>query len=203
MTCSFDDLRDQWQAANAPVLDNERRDEAVLGICRRIERWNSAVLRRDIIETVVGVFGIAFFALYLYTHPQRLNWTVITGLVILFVSTVYIIYKLHHTRRFGQSKRIDLSLHEYLQQEVAAVDRQIELMRTVVWWYLTPIMVGCVIFYYGKTESIQESAAYAAAGILLGWIINWLNQRAVKKRLVPQRDALKELLGELEKEEET
>ena len=45
---------------------------------------------------------------------------------------------------------------------------------------------------------MAESAGYAAGSVVLGWIVYWLNQRALANEAVPQRDGLKRLLSEFD-----
>jgi hypothetical protein len=58
--------------------------------------------------------------------------------------------------------------------------------------------VGCNVAFYGMSGSVAESAGYVAGSVVLGWIVYWLNQRAVENELVPQRDGLKRLLSEFD-----
>jgi hypothetical protein len=203
MTCNFDDLRDQWKSANAPALDRERRDEVVLRICRHIEFVNWGKLACDLVGACLSVIVLGFFAFQLYTHPHWLkNWAVMTGLVILVVSIVYSIYKERHRWRLRYLKRFDLSLREYLEQELAASDREIGLDRTVARWCAAPLgMGGIVVFCYGLGASAGEVAGMAVLLAIVWWIMYWFGQLGVRSELA-WRDTLAGLSGELGKEEE-
>ena len=148
------------------------------------------------VETIVAIGCIFLFSGFFWQSDLPVAKL---GAAIIVVSCVFIIYKLHHTRTIQQPTRLDASLREYCKTEVARMDRQIELLRSVLWWYIMPIIVGVNIMFTGIAGLGAASRNYCIVTLLMAWGIYLLNQRAVSKSLVPLRDELASLFDDMGK----
>ena len=93
--------------------------------------------------------------------------------------------------------RLDASVRDFCKTEIERLDRQIQLLRSVLWWYISPIMVGVNLVYFGINGVGAGSLAYCIFTLFLGWWIYSVNQKAVAKSLVPVREELSDLFREL------
>ncbi|PTY37204.1 hypothetical protein BGP77_08030 [Saccharospirillum sp. MSK14-1] len=92
----------------------------------------------------------------------------------------------------------DASLREQLQAELTQLDRQILLLRKVLWWYLLPLLGGAILVFAGFSGQWGWSLVYALAVLVFGAWVWWLNQRAWRRKLMPQRQRLAELMDRLD-----
>ncbi len=191
---TFDDLREQWQESNAQIARQRSRELALVSVCRTVEKTNLTILRRDIIETVAAVVVIFFFGIAMFSLP---SWTAVAGAALIVVWAVFIIYKMNRTRMKNRTRDIDLSVREYYEGEAESIDQQIEMLRSVLWWYLLPAFVGVNLVFIGLSSSLLAPAMYFVAVLVLYTYIWWLNQRAVVKDLLPVREKIGALLHEL------
>jgi hypothetical protein len=77
---------------------------------------------------------------------------------------------------------------------------QIQLLRSVLWWYLLPCAVAILAFaldrFPGKANSSFLLIFGTTTGVLF-LVAYWWNQRAVRTVLEPRRENLRRALAEL------
>jgi hypothetical protein len=142
------------------------------------------------------VFVIIFFGRHCFGAPTD-HVVSKLGAALLVCWAGFIIYKLHWTRTIQQPASLDAPVREFCRIELDRLDRQIRLLRSVLWWYIAPCMIGVNIFFVGLAGLGMASLVYAIVTLLLGWGIYALNMRAVAKELAPRRNELASLLSQL------
>lgn len=191
---TFDDLQQQWQGSNESSAQQPVNTNALLRTFRRAEKLKSTIFRRDMIESIAAIFVIISFGKGIVSLT---SWMAKSGAFICVCSAIWIIYKLHHTRKVQGESRLELSVREYFQMEIQRAEKQIHLLRTIASWYIAPCMLGANLVFAGSSRSWEAIVAYLLTTLLLSWGIYALNQRAVDKELVPVYDELKSQLNEL------
>ena len=192
---TFDDLRTPWQETNGGATSPQRREELVAHVCRRVERLGAAVVRRDVIETVAaGFVVIAFTPLFFVEFGSVL---VKLGAATVIASAFYIVYRLHRTRADWTRSSLDASVREFCRVEMHRLDRQVELLRSVLWWYISPAIIGVNLVVLGIDGVGWFSVAYGLATLLFAWWVYHINQKAVDQTLIPVRNQLAGMLEEL------
>lgn len=162
---------------------------------RAISRKN---LWRDAVETTVAILVAAFFG-WVARYGGLLMQV---GAAIVIAAAAVIVIVLHTVRRRG-AQQSDANIRHRLQGELRAVERQIRLLRNVVYWYIGPLFLGGLMFGVGITISLPAPAGVSpgtllALGVIsqvfilgtVGGAIYWLNQVAVRRRLEPLREEL-------------
>src|SRR5437899_109439 len=142
---NLDELGQEWRVTNEHAATKEQRDQLIAATCRRVERFWGRILRRDMIETVAAVFVIIFFGLFI----TRSDVIASIGAGILVFWGLFIIWKLHRARTVQQPAPLDAPVHEFCRIELDRLDRQIQLQRSVLWWYIAPSTVGVNTFFIG------------------------------------------------------
>jgi hypothetical protein len=188
MTGAFDDahLQALWQSqsrdGNAISLDQIRQKS------RRLERL---VSRRNRLEYVAAVVVVVSFSWIMWVEPSG---TVRTGAGLLIAAMVFMAYRLH-TRGTATSFPSDLGLRSALEFHCIQLKRQVDLLRSVWWWYLLPMVPGFVVLDIGMAlEHPERTLRIVASGVLavlLALGIYELNRRAAV-RLQKRLDHLKE-----------
>ncbi len=202
---TLDELDREWRATNEAAATKEQREQLIAATSRRVERLWGCIFGRDVRETIAAVFVIIFFGLYCYLAPTDYVVPKI-GAGFLVCWALFIIYKLHRTRTIQQPASLDAPVCEFCRIELDRLDRQIQLLRSVLWWYIAPCMVGVNIVFTGSllpsgvgTIALGiASLCYGLFTLLLAWWLYALNRRAVAKELLPARNELANLLSQLE-----
>lgn len=193
----FDDLASSWQETNRADATSSRRDELIATTCRRVERLWATVLRRDLVETAAALFVLYAFTDMLWRFEgfvPRLGAAVVIG------STIRAIYQLHRSRLKQPASKIDASVRDFCQVESDRVNEQIALLKSVAWWYVSPILLGVNLVYAGNVGFDLSSLLYLLATLLIGWGIHALNQRTVRKGFIPIREEIESLQRELDQD---
>ncbi len=203
----FDELQTLWrEGADAPPP----APEDVRALRSEAAAFDRAIRWRDWRETAAAaVVAVAFGSMYPEAPPlARL------GVVLSIVGAVFAIGWMVRAQRRQPRPAPDLPAAEALRVALARVEIQIHLLRSVVWWYLLPLAIGpMVLVASGYVEMQREMRApetaaeiafvigvYLAPLLILGsvfGVIYKLNQRAVRRDLLPLRDRLAALLHTL------
>jgi hypothetical protein len=122
------------------------------------------------------------------------------GAATVVLGCIYIIYRLNRARKDPKESLLDDSVRDFCQQEIERLNRQVHLLRSVLWWYIAPIMLGVNLITFGLRGTTPFSIGYLAATLILSWGIYELNQRAASKHLMPVIEELDGLLKELGEE---
>jgi len=190
----MDRFKTAWQRGAAEPSPDARGPATIAALKQRLERLHRAVRRRDRLETGCAAAGIVLFACLLAAFHgtlARLGCAVVVGGLIL------IIVKLRRARRFDVARRPDLAVRDFCLAELANVDVQIALLRSVAWWYLGPLILGVNLFVAGLAGPGAISFAYLAVSLLAAVHIYRLNARAVVQHLNPIRNQLAGILEQL------
>jgi hypothetical protein len=92
------------------------------------------------------------------------------------------------------------SVVERLQQMVRETEVQIQLLHSVLWWYLLPCAVAILAFVLDRFPWKSNSSFLLIFGTTMGALsiaVYWWNQRAVRTVLEPRRENLRKALAEL------
>jgi len=126
-------------------------------------------------------------------------------------AVAYVVVRLLAARRgHGGAAAAAQPLVDRLRREIAKLEAQIDLLRTVRSWYVLPLAAGATVWLATLVPAIGLPpgatpaallAAVAVSGLVfgfVGWVVVRLNRRAVEADLLPYRRELEALLAEAE-----
>ena len=205
---SFDDLQTLWQTAAdpAPAVDPDR----IAALRAEAARFDRTIRWRDWRETAAAVIVAAAFGGMWPDAPPVGR----IGVVLAVVGALFVIAWMWRAQRLHPRPAPDLPPAAALRAALARVNVQIGLLRSVMWWYLLPLAVGPLVLTYAGFVEMQRQmrtpdtaleivfvgSLYLAPLLIVGGVfgfIYWLNQRAVRRELLPLRDRLTRLLHDL------
>src|SRR5205823_4592350 len=93
---------------------------------------------------------------------------------------------------------LDAPVREFCRIELDRLDGQIQLLRSVLWWYIAPCMVGVNAFFIGLAGFGIASVVYCIVTLLFARWLYALNMKALAMELVPRRNELASLLSQLD-----
>ena len=201
---NFEDLKIIWDAESARpsyTLDEEALHRIVR---QRSHSFWKKIFFRDALEIGVAIVliwqflragirevadnGGAFSAASVSSFLMTMG--------VAFVASFIFVSRQLQKRR---EKRFDESIQGNLRKLLSNISHQIRLLSNVAWWYLFPLVPGVVVFIVSTAEEgeINPWVRGLIVTLVFGGIL-WLNLRAVRKDLAPQKRELETLLSELE-----
>jgi hypothetical protein len=212
----FGTLQQIWagQPDNGRTPEHEEIDmqDTIARVLRRARTMRRKVLVRDIVEVTAAVGGAACFFWVATVVPTGWPW-VAAALLDLGVGGVFIVDRIRRRARRPEPSDVRASL----ERSLGDVDHQMTLLGSVGWWYIGPLALGAALIIGGSAWDVRRRilpevwpdvrlyvwATLAAALAVTGaafWFVWWLNQRAVRRHLRPERDRIAELLAQLGEE---
>ncbi|MEM0968963.1 MAG: hypothetical protein AAGJ31_06415 [Verrucomicrobiota bacterium] len=193
---SFERMKEVWQQQATPG-EVTIGGNALLNLVRRNHRnMESLLLRRDFIEVTVALLLVPIW-IWMGTSLDLL-WTwylVIPG--VLWVAGFLIVDRL---KQRGNRPQPGDPLRDSIEQSLAQIRHQINLLRNVFWWYLFPIALPLII-YTAHDGWLDRDGWGTANGLIFYGLVVWgvyeLNQWTVRKKLEPEREELQDLLASL------
>src|SRR2546423_4689011 len=140
---------------------------------------------------VIIIFGCFYFTLY-HEPISRL------GDLIIIASTIFIGWKIVHTRRTTPPAPPGATIVESLRAELNPVSAQSRLLGSVLWWYLLPPTIGLLIATWGRPINLHAKIVSTLVYFAIDAFIYWLNQWARCKQLLPLEGQLQSLLHSAE-----
>jgi hypothetical protein len=216
---TFDELKQNWQQQKTGKLSI---DSGLLlkEVQRNKRHFESAIFWRDVRETGACFAGSVFLfagCVYFWSHgPKNFVWPLLLFTVLnTGVGTFILVDRIVQKRKCPKH---DGTLMGYIESSLTQVVHQIWLLKNILWWCLLPIGGGSLIWFSScgliviTTEGVETffgDLFYTLACIigtivlggtmLLGWGIYWLNQRAIRKYLIPRQQELMQLQNSLQK----
>ena len=196
----LDELRKVWRLQDTAdtMIEEEKAVETVMHASRRMDR---TVFWRDVRESVIA-FGLAVFWVWGGHQLARHLWPWYAGAALLCWIGAFIVVD----RRIQREVQPAATMKENLEQALRKVNHQIALLRNVLWWYLLPCLAAVLLILGEMALQFTPDSwgqVYPPFVITLALVavlyplIYWLNQQAVKKILVPLKDAVEQSLKEL------
>jgi hypothetical protein len=200
---TFDELKKHWSSEQADLKLPIEHD-LLLKMVKRNKQWfESAILWRDVREIGVAVMLVFFFLYFAIKHSL---WPLYLLALLCSCIAVFMV-----ADRIVQKRRhpcLSDSLLGCIKTSIAQIDHQIWLLKNVLYWYLLPFGVGVIIWftYCGVSLAASKNTSFAYLLFILACIcgtvflhygVYRLNQRAVRKELLPRRTELEQLLNAL------
>lgn len=196
-----DDFKQAWQdqaSQTRLAIDTDRLVEQVRD---DQQKFAAMIFWRDVREV-----GTAVVLLPIWIGlgvGLALPWTwYLTLPVLVWIAGYMLVDLLRHRRQPDDPAE---PLRQRVETSLTQVDRQIWLLRRVLWWYLLPMFVSIMIFV-GHIAWLSRAGVWGAALLIaiLGGVVSFvhvsiyrLNQTAVQTVLEPKRQELVTLLASL------
>lgn len=180
------DLRGRQKLAEAPPIDIE-------AVRKKMADLHSVLDARNLREFIACAVVVVIFGFYYLTIPYPITRI---GDLIVIGGCLFASWKMIESKMRAPRPDPSGPMAQWLQQERARVHHEAELLRTVTWWYILPILLGANVFFWGfPNRGWTPRLAYTCFTLLLGWGIWCLNDYARRKQLLPVQHDLETLLN--------
>jgi hypothetical protein len=191
------ELKQLWQQQVLTPPTKVPDEQLIAAMKKKMTQFGRTLFWRDVREVAACLILIVLFLPDFFRFNQ---WLAKAGCLVVVVTAIYIGIRLVAAQRIGDRKSAGDTLRGYLLMERQKLDRQIHLLRTVLWWYILPLYVGAVMVVFGIGGGLVHKVGFAVFYALVCAWIWWLNQQSVKKHLMPLRAEVEERLNELPEE---
>lgn len=198
---NLDDAKDLWTSEqdSAPPAMSARSlsdDELLRFVKENAAAFDRRLWRRDLLESIAAVAVFLFFGWILLRDP---SWWTRSGALLLMAGSAYVFWRLRRARtRYASPSSSDRPVAEVLRTERAKVEEQIQLLDTVLWWYLAPITLGALLIVVGSNGWTWSALMQAVLVLLVAGALYLLNQRGRRCTYEPRREKLTRLLEEVQ-----
>lgn len=190
-----DELKNLWrqQSLRMPDISEAQVISAMQKQASQLRRRLDARDVRELVAcgVVIIIFGIFYFTVYREPIPR-------VGDLIIIGSTIFIGWKLVHTRRSTPPAPPGSATVESLRAELLSVRTQSRLLGSVLWWYLLPIFIGLMVSTWGLPINLHAKIVSTLVFVAVDAFVYWLNQWARSKQLLPVEAQLESLLRSAE-----
>lgn len=193
----WNEMRDRWRAepAKTPMA------EMLARIGARSGRLRKAVLRRDVVETVVAIVMIPPFAWLAWQLGARGQWLPFAFIAFLLGWLVYVPLRLRRARLALPRHRADLPTRDYLAAEREGMIAQAGMLEAVWRWYLAPCAIGVVGFVVSARGITPKTLGYAA--VVVGFcVLLHVANRAAARHFRTLADDIREQVAAFERSNE-
>jgi CubicO group peptidase (beta-lactamase class C family) len=190
-----DELKKLWQQQplRDPVPSPAQLISAMQNRTTLLRRTLEARDFRELLVCAILIIVFGCFYFTVYREPiSRLGDLIIIG------STIFIAWKLVHTRRTTPPAPPGATIVESLRAELNSVRAQSRLLGSVLWWYLLPPTLGLLIATWGLPIDLHAKILSTLVFIAVDAFIYWLNRWARSKQLLPLEAQLQSLLHSAE-----
>ena len=198
---NFEELQKTWQAQPAGARVTIASEMLLREVRRNARNFKITIFWRDVREVGIAALLTIFFAWHGWHHRQ---WT--EGVLALACSGIAAFMLVDRGRQRRQRPVATDPLKACVVNSLQEVTHQIQLLRTVLWWYLLPIDLAVAIdvlvplapAWHNGWDVLIDTGFVLGICALTSWFLYWINQYAVRKELEPRRRELAALLAGLE-----
>jgi hypothetical protein len=190
---NLDELKQHWQR-DAPSSTGWTRREDMGELRARVAKLRRVARARDLRETAIAAVLIGVFLWIAWGAATPLERI---GAAITAAGCAFIIVWVRAAGR-GREPDTDLPVAKFFRHELAYLDRQVALLRNVLWWYILPLTAGIELGFVGSNRAWPIKAICMLIGVAVAVVVYRLNQAALRTHVAPLRDEVARLLRELE-----
>ena len=169
-----DEMQQLWQTQPAEAVPIELQQ-----IRRKASALRSHVTWRNVSELAVGLPLCVLFAWLAWRSRDTLERA---ALLLLIAGTLFDVFYVWH-RGSARPLPADMGLTDAFAFQCKALAQQRDLLRSVVRWYLAPVMPGWAVMvaYVWRAGSPWAAGLLALVFAAVFCMVRWMNQRAVKQ----------------------
>jgi Flp pilus assembly protein TadB len=178
-------LKELWQQQRLSPPVHREGQELAIHVKRMMLRFDRTIFWRDAREIGACVVVAILTGLGLMHRPSALTKL---GIAVVIGSCLWIAMTLIITRRSSEAICEADSLRDRLRSEIKKVTRQIGLLRSVLWWYALPLLVGTAMMELGYHGHWAGKITVIILLAVVAWLVHQFNQRGVAKLLKLKRE---------------
>lgn len=197
---NLDELRHEWQAAG----NNSESEKLLHDVQQRSARFDRETSLRTLYGAASFLLPVPLAVLIFEIVPsQTALLRTVEGFMLAFLlACAGIVVALGLKRR--RDRIPSLSLREYLQDQLARVERQARLFRSIKWWFWTPLLAGWALYSIALLAGAFERNLFSLLNLFLLPALAYFGIRAanryLEREILPWQKKFAENLHDIELE---
>lgn len=201
---SLDKYQQAWKVEALQGKVAFDAEELTQEVQRSHEAFRAMIVRQHLVQVALVLAMIPFWWLMGIITSATWTWY-LTMPVMLWIAVIYLLNLKHYTQRPSEPSE---PLLVCAKVSLAQVERQIWLMRNLLWWNVLPAAVAMMAFFIDCAWEMTHTwwgcmlvSVFCAVFmcLLYGWGYR-TNELSVRKELEPRRSDLQKLIQNLEGE---
>ena len=189
-----DELEQIWHdSAKAERVEIDRV-RLLADLNGQLKRFDRVIRRRDVREIVAAVIVIVLFGVGTFYYTDILSRI---GMILGVLYGILVIVVLKVAKR-QKPIEFELPVKEYLVKYRDYLDKQKSLLKNIVYWYLLPPFVACLLFFIGQELSMVHLTINLVFILGLYTGVYFLNRNGVKKSYDPLLKQLGDTINDFE-----
>ena len=195
-----DELVRIWQSSPNQERIKFEKSRLMIDVQSSMDRIHRFVKYRDLMDTIPAILIIPAFAYYAFTGPFMLP-RIASGFIALWA--MYLIFRLRKAKKNKPGSMTETYM-EYLQKNKRFLIDQKELMDTILYWAVIPLVTFVSLFFIGffieRPGPAIKRAIALGGNVALGIVVYLMNKWTVKNQIVPRLEKVDKLISVMEKE---
>jgi hypothetical protein len=195
-----DELVKIWQSSPNQERVKFEKSRLMIDVQSSMDRFQRFVKYRDLMDTIPAIAIIPAFAIYTFIVPFTLS-KIATALI--SVWAIYLIIRLRKAKKNKPAAMTGTYL-DYLRQNRRFLMDQKELMETILYWAVIPLITLVSMFFIGvfmgRPGPPIKRAIALGGNVVVGIVVYLMNKWAVKKQIMPRLEKVDKLISVMEKE---
>ncbi|SMG35512.1 hypothetical protein SAMN05661096_02351 [Marivirga sericea] len=204
-----------WKGSSRNIQLNLNYDDLANELKRKANQLDKSIRKRNQLEIGLAILLLPI-ALYLFFEVPYYLFK--SGVLLMAVWFLYVIYKLKKTRGLKTDFGTNATLKHQLNKQKRYVEEEVKLLKSVLYWYLLPPYTGLLLMissaYFHRdvqwensflrgllSENIYGHLVYIIFLTALYFYIYKLNMKAIAKDLMPVVHDIEKIERELETSE--
>lgn len=201
---NFEDLNIIWDEEKTRPVYTLNEEALHRMVEQRAASFRTKIFWKDCIELGVSALLVILFLSHALATARGGGGAlsllsvshIMMALGLAFAGAYVVVTRLRQKRR---ESGFEDTVQGNLRQLISNVDCQGRLLGRMAWWSILPVVPGVVLFIVATSEKgpIGPWSRGFVIFLVFGFIF-WLNRRAVRKNLLPQKREIESLLSKLE-----
>ena len=186
-----------WQQSAKTEVVKFNPSELIADLDSQLKNFDKCLKKRDKREVIAAAIVILIFGTCAILFTGIISKI---GLLLCALYGVMVIYVLHNVKKHKPDS-YDLSVKDYLVKHREYLVKERNLLKNVIYWYLLPPFVSCVIFFSGlKMETVHLVISVMIVFVMYTWIY-FLNKAGVKNTFDPLISRIDKAIDNIETSE--
>lgn len=190
-----DELERIWQNSTKAESVKFDKTEFLIDLNLQLKRFDRILKNRDRREIIAAAIVILIFGTGAFFFTEILSRI---GMVLGALYGVLVIYVFKNVKKHRPTSYA-LPIKDYLVEYRQYLAKERNLLANVIYWYLLPPFIACLLFFIGQNMSITQLAVYMLIIFCIYAFIFFLNKLGVKKSFGPLIKKLDEAINDIEK----
>ena len=191
-----DELIKIWKASSNQERIKFEKSKLMIELqssLKRLNRWWNYI---ELSETVLSVFGVLLSTFLLFKIPFILTKI---ALALIVICAVYLLIKYRGVKKFKPSD-LENNYLNYLKKNREYLQAQKKFLKTYIYWGILPVYPIMLLFTISVWEKVSVSmiVLIILATIGIGVYGYFLNEKRVKREIVPRISGINKLINQLE-----